>query len=152
MLGGLTKDSGEDFSVNSVATNSYTYSEVGIIGLDVSLHGGNYLSSGETVSGKINNIGRFIPAKFKVIANSITRACSSGDFTYFSQPFLASYTLQAQNSAGTKTKNYQGDFVKESIEYWLENEAVAPNYKSGTNLASRLSAIRPVVSDWGQGN
>jgi len=49
--------------VNSIITNEYNYSEVGIIKLSANLFDGDYLGAGD-ILGEVTNVGRFTPAYF----------------------------------------------------------------------------------------
>jgi len=137
------------FTAGISAFSGANYSEVGLINL--SLKDNNYGNESIVVMADAIDIGRFIPASFTVENNSVSRACAVGDFTYFSEPFLATYTLKAKNAAGDITKNYQGDFVKEDVKYWLENEAIGSDYQSGNDLESRLPDVNPEKSQWQNG-
>jgi MSHA biogenesis protein MshQ len=67
-LGTLTQETSESFT-NSVVTNSYNFSEVGIIHLSAKLADGDYLDGGD-IQGYIANVGRFTPAYFIQTVNS----------------------------------------------------------------------------------
>jgi len=126
------------------------WSEVGILKLKATLASTGYLNHLATIEGEKNNIGRFVPAQFTVEDYSVNSACTTGDFTYFSEPFITSYKVIARNVDGDITKNYQIDFVKETIKYWLENEDIA-KYQSGNSLAGRLTATSPENTLWDEG-
>ncbi|MCP3663018.1 MAG: LamG domain-containing protein [Gammaproteobacteria bacterium] len=67
------------------------------------------------------NIGRFIPHRFTVSANTPSFAASTCNFTYQGQPFGFApgpmLTVTAVNSAGATTLNYGGD-GKSNNDFW----------------------------------
>lgn len=130
------------FGAASVATgiavgNSFTYSEVGNLGLNANavyddsftsvdqpgdctddfsntLVGGRYgckigsLAVAQTTGS--SGFGRFIPNHFVLSAASITQA--GGSFSYMDQPFGVAFTLTAVNASGGTTTNYAGSYAK----------------------------------------
>jgi MSHA biogenesis protein MshQ len=109
--------------------NRYKYNEVGIIGLDAILTGNNYLAGGSGVIGKIENVGRFVPAAFalKPASDSFTHSCSAS-FTYLGQNFTGQYIVHAisdrSNASSSITQNYTGGFAKSTVEVKLENNQI----------------------------
>ncbi|MDM7321928.1 MAG: hypothetical protein P3W87_001285, partial [Gammaproteobacteria bacterium] len=85
--------------------------------------------------------GRFVPDHFVLNSSSLTSACDLG-FSYMDQPFSLAYQIEAQNAGNTKTKNYQGDFAKATVDL------VAENNDDGVNRASRLLIPKP---EWSHG-
>ncbi|NOU40088.1 MAG: LamG domain-containing protein [Methylotenera sp.] len=92
---------------NGVATSSnLNWSEVGLIDLNATLSSNNYLGSGLTANGStgtVGAVGRFIPHHFDTV---VTQGCSSGSFTYSTQPF--NVQVRALNAANALTQNYDG--------------------------------------------
>ncbi len=85
-----------------------------------------------------NYFGRFIPDHFaKSGSVTTTWGCPAGGFTYMDQPFSLSASIEAQNTAGVRTQNYSGAFVRGTAI------AQAENANSGTSLASRLTSTAP---------
>ncbi|SFB77477.1 LamG domain-containing protein [Pseudoalteromonas denitrificans] len=128
VLGSLSETLGSTFG-NSVIVNRYKYNEVGIIGLDAILTGNNYLAGGSGVIGKIENVGRFVPAAFalKPASDSFTHSCSAS-FTYLGQNFTGQYIVHAisdrSNASSSITQNYAGGFAKSTVEVKLENNQI----------------------------
>lgn len=108
---------GGSFSAGAATVSTLAYSEVGIITLSASIADGDYLGAGNVTSPASGNIGRFIPAKFALSNPSVVhrsgRTCSpASTFTHLDENFSLSFTLTAQNTAGTTTANYTGSFAK----------------------------------------
>jgi len=123
--------------VNSIITNEYNYSEVGILKLNVNLFDGDYLGAGD-ILGEVNNVGRFTPAYFIQTVDSHGDlnayhydTCSpiTNDWAYAGQTRdrsgstvgAISYSLglapiihiTAYNLSGSSTKNYtESGFMK----------------------------------------
>ncbi|MDO8958444.1 MAG: Ig-like domain-containing protein [Rhodocyclaceae bacterium] len=117
--------------------NSFTYSEVGNLGLNANaVYDDSFTSidqsgdcsndfSNTPVSDKYgcrigstavaqttgsSGFGRFIPNHFILSAASITPA--GGTFSYMDQPFGVAFTLTAVNASGSPTTNYSGSYAK----------------------------------------
>lgn len=69
----------------------------------------DYLGGGEEVRGITAEIGRFHPAQYEISSPSVTEACVN--FTYSRQAFNESISIEAQNTSGSPTRNYRGDFA-----------------------------------------
>ena len=135
----LTTEQSNTFA-NSVVTNDFNYSEVGIIQLSTEIEGvgsnsGDYLGAGN-VFGEVQNVGRFIPAYFDLAQNDGALAvyCDINPptlpFAYVGQKQQSnndigairygngindnpSFTITAMSKNGTNvTQNYTGDFMK----------------------------------------
>ena len=88
----------------------------------------NYLSATLASSGKYGcsignatavSLGRFYPDHFALISSPFTPAC--GTFSYMGQPLALSATIEAQNLAGTLTKNFSGAFAMATVAAQLAN-------------------------------
>lgn len=129
--GGYGTLSNTDFATFDVGfeEQDMTFDEVGIINLTANLQstGGtvsaNYLSSGESITGFVTNVGRFYPASLELqtVKDIVSRArarsetmclAPSNDFTYMGEDFGIRGTLEAQNSDGDRTVNYVDGFAK----------------------------------------
>ncbi|MCW8901625.1 MAG: hypothetical protein OQK95_13240, partial [Gammaproteobacteria bacterium] len=99
----LTNSANGTNFTNGVGTKTYNWSEVGIFNYSTTLS--NYLSSGEDIIGRAQNVGRFTPHHFETL---VTHACNS--FTYSGQPFTV--TALARNKANATTINYRNTFAK----------------------------------------
>ena len=78
--------------------------------------------------------GRFYPDHFQVTAPTFLPGCSSGGFTYMDQALTLNASVDAMNSSGAITKNYNGVFAKGLVTAQMENA------DSGTPVAlARLS-------------
>ncbi len=108
---------GASFSAGIATVTGLAFSEVGIISLNPNLASGNYLGAGHVTGTSSGNVGRFVPARFLLSGMSVTQrvqaACSpASGFTYLGENFRLGFTLEAQNTAGTTTRNYQGAFAR----------------------------------------
>ena len=77
-----------------------------------------YVKAPEYLGSKLNviksvsqNTGRFVPAWY-FVEGSISPACTSGKFSYMSEPFDLTSNITALNVQGHKTQNYTGNFAK----------------------------------------
>ena len=100
-----------------VASTTASWSEVGLINLFAIST--SYLGSGQNVRNSVPGyagVGRFYPDHFfvatspaPVLTNRSTAspACSPvSSFTYMDEPFSVVFTLQARNTSGVVTQNY----------------------------------------------
>lgn len=135
-----------DITQGNPAVN-LSWDEVGIIDLDVSLN--NYLSAaGANVTGIKTNVGRFYPASFSLTSSALTNSCvptGGNSFSYMSQLGIGvSYELEARNTAGAKTLNYDGGFAKATLSL------VAENNNEGVDYEPRLSGFGS--TNWDNGD
>ena len=135
----LTTSFSSSSSSGTVISSASTYSEVGNIQIQLqdssfaSIDASDTSDSGRIITSSLITIGRFIPDHFALTTSTVTPGCSSGNFTYMSQPFSAfTYAIKAQNASNILTQNYDGSRATVAL--------VAENSDSGTNLASRLTA------------
>lgn len=114
-----------------VATvTDWCYTEAGNVLLTATTT--DYITTGITVSGNSGlddtsgsngHVGRFRPKQFAITGTStITHrsaqlpVCSPASaFTYMSENLALGFTLEAQNTQGTKTQNYSGSYAKFNI-------------------------------------
>ncbi|EKE67732.1 DUF6701 domain-containing protein [Gallaecimonas xiamenensis] len=89
---------------------------------------------------KSADLGRFVPARVALTADSLSQQC--GNFTYMGQPVTLAGTLSAQNLAGALTRNYQGSFAKGSLRFTSEF--------AGADQSARL-ADPLLTPSWGAG-
>jgi hypothetical protein len=125
-------------------THTMNWDEVGIIDLFATLDSGNYLGGGESISGELLNLGRFIPADFAVsMTNLIERPLFSptaSPFTYMGEEFTVEFTLTARNLAGLTTLNYFEDFAKLDEPGQLTFHAIDDiDMAADENYSSRLT-------------
>ncbi len=131
------------FSGGSGTTSSVHFAEVGVIELAVNFVDGNYLGAGATFSSRANSrstyIGRFIPASFSASSGSVTEACTVNmNYSYMGEAFDLEWQLNALNTFGNLTINYEGAFAKldggsAGVVNFAAIDAAAP-----TPLSSRL--------------
>jgi MSHA biogenesis protein MshQ len=129
---------GSTFTSGIATPAQLAWSETGLMFLTPSLNSGNYLGSGAVdVTGTATaNIGRFYPTTFVLTTGSIGNKCAptaSGNFAYMGQSMALNTTIEARNSAGSKTSNYNGAYAKALATY------AAENLNNGTDLSSRLT-------------
>ena len=143
----------QDGSLNNAAGMSLTngelvqtisWTEVGIANFTATLESGSYLLSGSSVTGVVENVGRFTPHHFIVDTDAILP--SGSDYSYLGQPFIAQYEIHAVNANGDVTKNYTGAYNKLNIDSDISYGAVDD---VGVSLNSRLtpSAIIATMAD-----
>lgn len=140
-----------------VANFTAQYDEVGIVELIAKLPVTDYLnhSGGGEITTTLQNVGRFIPAKFEMSDALVSSGCDV--FTYQGQPFnQLKYTLTALNLAGTKTQNYiysansADNFARASIENLIENDALnGADYIAASVLAPRFDLTQNQLWDKG---
>lgn len=120
----------DSFTNAGSAERQIAINEVGIFNLTAELVDGitrlpiNYFESSpytadEGVVGGVLNVGRIYPNNFELTASSFmprvnqqTSCVMGSPFTYMSENFEVSFTLQAQNFKGDPTVNYFDDFAK----------------------------------------
>jgi MSHA biogenesis protein MshQ len=152
-LGSLTGGAYTGFA-SGARTQNINWSEVGSISLSAALTGGDYLGSGQSVTGTVSPLGRFRPDNFTVALNgpTFTTACAGGGFTYVGQVFNygtpPSITVTANKLGGGTTANYTGGFMN------LTNATLTPGtqatrYSPGTlDLALLpLPTVDPAITD-----
>jgi hypothetical protein len=141
---GSLSTSTADFTDGS-STTTTSWDEVGA--LTIAASDTDYLGSGEDVAGTSATIGRFHPAQYAITSAIITPALNTAgcgatqivEYTYARQPFIASLTLEAQNTDGGRTENYQGDFAT------LSDDAMdATNIDNTDSLPLRNGLAGPV--------
>ena len=116
-----------------------SWSEVGIIDIEARLE--EYLGS-QDISARVNQVGRFYPAKFSLLSSQIGNSC--GAFSYFDQQGIEIfYYLQAKNMTSKVTENYAGEFVRTS------QRLVAENNNTGENHSTRLEKF--TAGSWRKG-
>jgi len=136
------------FSGGSSNSNSATYSEVGLLNLD--LQDVDYGFSGNTISGDAIDIGRFTPDHFDVSItdNSFENACSIDvpSYTYIGQPF--SYlnapliTITAKNALGVTTQNYtEASFQKLAANDINRTFPISDTAKNGADNATKMVVV-----------
>jgi len=138
---------------NGVSTrNDVRYGDVGILELEASILGDEYIEAAKATTVKMNSrlgyVGRFYPFEFTLSNVSITPACSSGvPFTYFGQPLAVSATIQAKNSFGNMLGNYYGDFAKltgtdSDVSFSVVNQ------DNSDNLSTRFTILDATPIPW----
>lgn len=150
ILGALNNNSFNIWNNGVSTNNTLNYTEVGSFLLNQSSVVTNFLStSGLNLdiltfnSSGIQNqrVGRFIPAKFTISANSLTNRSSyscipASNFTYMNEPFQVTVQLAAKNLLGNTTVNYSGNQMNPNLSTSWNFGAVNTN-----NLTSRLTFI-----------
>ncbi len=130
---------------NGASSLTTAWDEVGA--LTIEAVDTDYLGGGEDVAGTSAIIGRFHPAQYAITNAVITPALNAAscgaaqlvDYTYARQPFVASLTIEAQNTDGGRTENYQGDFAT------LSDDAMdATNIDNTSSLPLRNGVAGPV--------
>lgn len=143
-LGGLGVDA-TDITTNGEVTFNQQYSEVGVIRIAATAL--DYLGAGPVTSIS-QPIGRFTPDHFVVTATptlthrSTVPAClgpPASAFTYMGEPFQLDFTLQAHNTNGLRTQNYQGAFARLDPSVSANLGIVAAS--GAVDLSARLNAL-----------
>ncbi|MEX1198301.1 MAG: DUF6701 domain-containing protein [Pseudohongiellaceae bacterium] len=133
-------------------TLSVTYDEVGIVGLSAQLVDSagdptTYIAltdpgtdpDNDAVTGAIENLGRFIPARFQVTNTLLTprieQSCMPESvFTYMGEAFGVDVQLRAENLDGNTTVNYRAGFAKLNSTGELNFAAVLEDAVDGNTL------------------
>lgn len=118
------------FKTNGVADTTYADNSSDIANGDCTLDYSNSLVGGKYGcyfgnTNASNYFGRFVPNHFTMTSGSVLAACTAGGFTYMDQPFAVNAVVQAQNSAGIKTQNYSGTFVRSTVSPQFNNSAIS---------------------------
>ncbi|MGB0892869.1 MAG: DUF6701 domain-containing protein [Parashewanella sp.] len=104
----------------------------------------NYMGTAQPIAQSTsNNIGRFVPASFKVDTNSVIPQCTT--FTYLDRPVSSRFRLTALNEQRSPTQNYIGDFAKAEVNLIARN--------SNKDLSARLTDAQflPPPISWANG-
>ncbi len=143
--------SGSSFSSFSSGekSNSMSWSEVGILGFSAALDDGDYLGSGQNVTGAVSHVGRFYPDRFELSAGTLTNrsdlsGCSAA-FTYMDETFNIAYTLTAVSVSGSTTRNYAGAFALLDSYGELTIGATDSNINLTTRLSAGVAPVWPAV-------
>lgn len=139
-------------SASGETTIQQTVSEVGVF--QISTAPVNYLGMADAIPAAFSPpVGRFIPHRFSITAGTVVAAC--GSFSYFGQPsFSTAFTLQALNSTGQLTQNYQHDFARLDVSQWNDTSATegmrysAPLLSDGASL--QAGTVAP-IGNWANG-
>ena len=112
---GLSGTPTATFSNGVASISGLRYDEVGIIEISAA-QSGDYLGIGSAETARIRgtsgHVGRFVPKRFSVTANTPTFAnsCAAGSFTYEGQPFYYGtapvLSVTAVSAQGGATQNY----------------------------------------------
>ena len=120
------------------ANTSILFDEVGVIDLSPALLDGDYLGTGPVPGSPSGNVGRFFPASFDLVSDSLDAAC--GTFTYMDQPELdLDFRLQALDLAGNVTQNYDASLLGAGVAAQLSYAVEAAD--DGVDRVARLSSI-----------
>ena len=138
----------------SVTITNQTISEVGVFTITAALDSylGVNAATPPLIQGTSSNIGRFIPARLVVTPNTpiLANACTTGanpftyldlDFGFSTNPIL---TVTAQNTSGTFTQNYGGNFWK--LSGTLANRSYADTV-GATAFTPTYSAAAPTLAE-----
>lgn len=133
--------SGTNFTRTAAGTFTATgvsFDEIGIIQLQAEVGDGDYQGSGALLGNQSGNVGRFTPARFVMMSDTLTAAC--GMFSYQGQPELSvAFTIEARNLGGTLVQNYDASLLSSGTLAGLA--WAAENSDSGTDLGSRLTGV-----------
>jgi hypothetical protein len=124
-------------------TATLAFDEVGII--DLSALTSDYTGvTGANIQGSLTNVGRFVPDRFNIAANSpaLQNDCAAGSYTYLdkniyfaTQPVLI---FTALNTDGDVTENYGGSFWK--LNSTLANRSYSDQVSGSDHNFSGLAA------------
>ncbi|MDT8439258.1 MAG: hypothetical protein RQ729_09655 [Wenzhouxiangellaceae bacterium] len=102
------------------ACGSFSWPEVGIIGITPRLASGAYLGSEDVIGTQLEPVGRFIPTHFRLSNGTLTDrvdlAACEDDFSYIGEIFRLDWRLDARNADDAITRNYDGDFARLAAE------------------------------------
>ncbi|MGX5913129.1 DUF6701 domain-containing protein [Aliidiomarina sp. Khilg15.8] len=124
-------------------TDTASWLEAGIITLRAELVDGDYLGAGDIpLTPASDSIGRFYPKEFVLQNSQVIDACNGG-FTYLGEDAIeVSYELNAVNTNGTITRNYDADGYAGTAEIAIASD-------SNDIADSRVEA--PTAQSWEQG-
>jgi len=140
------------------STNSATFSEVGLLNLDLQDVDYGFLGNviaGGSITGDSLNIGRFYPDHFDVLitSNSFEDVCTSGatDFTYIGQSFSylnePELIITAKNYSGITTRNYtEEDYQKLEASDISRTFPAADTTRDGADNATKM-VVSPLVTN-----
>jgi hypothetical protein len=167
-IGAMSRASGAadiaaaEWSGGSAAIADWRYSEAGNVMLQARTD--NYLGAADAdARGNSSNdaagsdyIGRFHPKRFALTAVPVFQprfaaACGATTFAYMNEDIRVSgFRLQAQNTQGAQTQNYQGDYARHAPA--AAATAFGLGARSGAlNLSARLSASYAAAPAWSNG-
>lgn len=141
--GSLTPSS-YNHSAASTATTTVnpSQSEVGVFNLAASYNGPYIGMPVNLTSTMTSPLGRIVPHRFSMMSFDLDPSCDA--VSYFEQPALLSFTIQAQNASGGRVLNYRGTFAKATAAL------VAENNNDGVERSSRLNNQSNLLS-WDNG-
>lgn len=131
------------FTAGASALQNLNWDEVGSIRLIATLTGGNYLASGQTVTGFVKPVGRFRPDHFIVtpvaLTNRVQSNCSvppktTSTFTYVGEQMeVTNFHVIARNALATpgQTQNYASTFADPNDNFAKLNGTVFANFGFG---------------------
>ena len=122
-----------------------TWNEVGTFTAYLDIADGDYLGAGDVTGTNSGNIGRFYPASFELISGGVTNSCSSGGYTYLSEPAISlNYQIEARNRGGVAVANYDNT----DLNYPAASVSVhGEDSNSGNDFTSRISAGTALWND-----
>lgn len=142
---------------NSVITNEYDYSEVGIIKLSVNLGDNDYLGGGD-VLGEVTNVGRFTPAYFTQAVDSHGElnayhydeplTCETNNWAYAGQMRLDSSSSTVSTIGAISYTDHLAPII--TITAYNLHDSITNNYtqlKFMNLSASGISIPAPVADD-----
>jgi Family of unknown function (DUF6701) len=123
------------------------WDEVGSFTAYASIADGDYLGAGDVTGTTSGTIGRFYPSLIVLNSSSSDNSCSSGGFSYLSEPGIdVIYELEARNLAGGVVVNY--DNLDLTYDTGSVNYAAEDN-DDGTDLSARLTSLDAISWDDG---
>lgn len=128
-------------------TTGAVWREAGTVNLRARLGGDSYLGAGDAFSRLVSPIGRFYPDRFVLSSSSVSDSCSTGNFSYMGQPTIGvAYTIDAVNTAGVLTRNYNSASYLGTAEFELVAAHTMPQDTVGDEFSTRL--VAPITSTW----
>lgn len=137
---------GQDCDGNAAAAGTacglWSWDEVGILSLTPGVGDSDYLGAGDVTDTVVPYVGRFVPARLRVSANTpeFGHACAVGGFTYLGQEFGfdtdPALSVSGLNLSGGVTRNYDGAFWRLPGTFAGRNYA---NTAAGTAASVTLS-------------
>ena len=110
------------FSLGVASGNSFSWSEVGALGLTPRLASGDYLGTGDVATSPTVAVGRFIPARLAITSPSLvhraTASCSpAASFSYLGEPFQLGFDVSAQGLSGDWGKARTATFKRRKLPF-----------------------------------
>ncbi|RUO26677.1 hypothetical protein CWE09_08245 [Aliidiomarina minuta] len=134
---GVVGNLGQTGYAHSAAENALNeienqFSEVGVIHITAQ-PATDYFGYTDIQPHTSDDVGRFVPAYFKISGDRVIAACESPDFSYLGQPLQIQGSIEALNTSQQRTLNYTDDFAR--------GEPQPLVVRNGDDISGRVDAL-----------